>query len=82
MKPKKVQAGIRLDPVLKRKLQLISLNSRGKPPVAGLVAEALEQYIERVFAEDPALRAKVMTDLAPRVAAFQVVGGAKKGGSI
>ena len=64
MATRKIPSSFRWDPDQKRTLELISRHTRGTPHVSRMVREAIEQYIQKVFLEDPILRDKVVATLA------------------
>jgi len=72
---------IRYDPEQKEILDLISRFSRGTPPVASLVREAIQLYINVTLEKDEELREKVTSEIQQRrqrVMPMRIVGNHTK----
>jgi hypothetical protein len=56
-----------IDPEQLKQLQVISESSRGRPKVAALIREAIDQFVATCVASDQRVRANLEPQLKPRL---------------
>jgi hypothetical protein len=69
--PRKISVHVRILPSEKRDLDLLSEVLEGRPTLAGLVQEAVRQYVRRKL-EDPLIRTEFERRLRPSLRVMRV----------